>query len=104
MNADTAIPIGLMLTELLTNAIKYAYGEEGGVIDVGLHARDGQIVLSVRDKGRGLPTDFDMKAASRLSLGMRMITSLARQLRGEVRFDDAAPGTCATLTMPDPRD
>ncbi|GAL99386.1 sensor histidine kinase [Sphingomonas parapaucimobilis] len=104
MNADTAIPIGLMLTELLTNAIKYAYGEEGGVIDVGLHARDGQIVLSVRDKGKGLPADFDMKAASRLSLGMRMITSLARQLRGEVRFDDAAPGTCATLTMPDPRD
>jgi two-component sensor histidine kinase len=74
------------------------------VIDVCLHARDGQIVLSVRDKGKGLPEDFDMKVASRHSLGMRMITSLARQLRGEVRFDDAAPGTCATLTMPDPRD
>ncbi|WP_454280920.1 sensor histidine kinase [Sphingomonas sp. Marseille-Q8236] len=104
MNADTAIPIGLMLTELLTNAIKYAYDEAGGTIDVSLHARDGHIVLSVRDRGRGLPADFDMKAASRHSLGMRMITSLARQLRGEVRFDDAAPGTCATLTMPDPRD
>lgn len=104
MNADTAIPIGLMLTELLTNAIKYAYDEAGGTIDVSLHARDGHIVLSVRDRGRGLPADFDMKAASRHSLGMRMIASLARQLRGEVRFDDAAPGTCATLTMPDPRD
>ncbi len=104
MNADTAIPIGLMLTELLTNAIKYAYDEGGGTIDVGLHARDGHIVLSVRDRGRGLPGDFDMKAASRHSLGMRMIASLARQLRGEVRFEDAAPGTCATLTMPDPRD
>ena len=104
MNADTAIPIGLMLTELLTNAIKYAYDEGGGAIDVGLHARDGQIILSVRDRGRGLPEDFDMKAASRHSLGMRMIASLARQLRGEVRFEDAGPGTCATLTMPDPRD
>jgi two-component sensor histidine kinase len=104
MNADTAIPIGLMLTELLTNAIKYAYDEAGGTIDVSLHARDGHIVLSVRDRGRGLPADFNMKAASRHSLGMRMIASLARQLRGEVRFDDAAPGTCATLTMPDPRD
>ncbi|MDQ1156447.1 two-component sensor histidine kinase [Sphingomonas sp. SORGH_AS 950] len=104
MNADTAIPIGLMLTELLTNAIKYAYDEQGGAIDVSLHARDGQIVLTVRDHGQGLPADFDMKAASRHSLGMRMIASLARQLRGEVRFDDAAPGTCATLTMPDPRE
>lgn len=104
ISADTAIPIGLMLTELLTNAIKYAYDEEGGAIDVALHARDGHIILSVRDHGKGLPADFDMKAASRHSLGMRMITSLARQLRGEVRFEDAAPGTCATLTMPDPRD
>lgn len=104
MNADTAIPIGLMLTELLTNAIKYAYDEQGGAIDVSLHARDGQIVLTVRDHGQGLPADFDMKAASRHSLGMRMIASLARQLRGEVRFDDATPGTCATLTMPDPRE
>ncbi|MEJ8629816.1 sensor histidine kinase [Sphingomonas sp. I4] len=104
MNADIAIPIGLMLTELLTNAIKYAYGEEGGVIDVSLHARDGHIVLSVRDKGQGLPVDFDIKAASRRSLGMRMITSLARQVRGEIRFENAEPGTVATLTMPDPRD
>ncbi|MET4895951.1 histidine kinase dimerization/phosphoacceptor domain -containing protein [Sphingomonadaceae bacterium jetA1] len=104
MNADIAIPIGLMLTELLTNAIKYAYGEEGGTIHVGLHAAEGRIVLAVRDSGRGLPADFDMKAASRHSLGMRMIASLARQLRGDIRFEDAAPGTCATLTMPDPRD
>lgn len=104
ISADTAIPIGLMLTELMTNAIKYAYGEAGGVIDVSLQAHNGRIVLSVRDRGKGMPADFDMKAASRHSLGMRMIASLARQLRGEVRFDDAGPGTCATLTMPDPRE
>ena len=104
ISADTAIPIGLMLTELLTNAIKYAYGESGGDIDVGLHARDGHIILSVRDHGQGLPADFDMKAASRHSLGMRMIASLARQLRGEIMFETMAPGTCATLTMVDPRD
>ncbi|WP_343525544.1 histidine kinase dimerization/phosphoacceptor domain -containing protein [Sphingomonas sp.] len=103
MNADTAIPIGLMLTELLTNAIKYAYDERGGRIDVALHVRDAHLILSVRDQGRGLPADFDMKAASRHSLGMRMIASLARQLRGEVRFEDAAPGTCATLTMAYPQ-
>ncbi|WP_312489470.1 sensor histidine kinase [Sphingomonas sp.] len=104
ISADTAIPIGLMLTELLTNAIKYAYGESGGAIDVALHARDGHLVMTVRDHGRGLPADFDMKAASRRSLGMRMITSLARQLRGEIRFETVEPGTCATLTLPDPRD
>ena len=102
ISADTAIPIGLLVTELVTNAIKYAY-DDGGRIAVRIAPEGAVLHLTVSDEGRGLPADFSLNAASRQSLGMRMIASLSRQLRGEPRFADAAPGTCATLTMPDPR-
>lgn len=104
ISADTAIPIGLILTELLTNAIKYAYGEKGGDIDVRIVAKGGHLVLTVVDCGGGMPPGFDPKASARPSLGTRMIASLTRQLRGEVTYDDAAPGTRAVVTMPDPRE
>lgn len=103
ISADTAIPVGLLVTELVTNAIKYAYGEEGGTIDVTIRATGGRIVLTVSDDGAGLPDDFDFAAHSRKSLGMRMIHSLSRQLRGSVVIENAAKGTQAVLDMPDPR-
>jgi len=103
ISADVAIPMGLLVTELVTNAIKYAYGDDGGVILVTVRSADGRIVLTVSDEGGGLPADFDLKTASRKSLGMRMIGSLARQLRGTVTIENAAVGTCATLDVPDPR-
>lgn len=103
ISADTAIPLGLLVTELVTNAIKYAYGEGGGVIAVTIRNADGRILLTVSDDGVGLPADFDLKAASRKSLGMRMIGSLARQLRGTIAIENGARGTCAVLDIPDPR-
>lgn len=103
IDADTAIPIGLMLTELITNAIKYAYDDAGGPILVSLAVADGRIRLSVVDRGGGLPEGFDIAVASRASLGMRMIASFARQLRGTITIENAFPGTRATLDMPDPR-
>nr|AGU09810.1 Histidine kinase [uncultured organism] len=102
ISADAAIPIGLLVTELVTNAIKYAYAE-GGAIEVSIATSAGELHLAVCDHGAGLPAEFDLKAASRQSLGMRMIFSLAKQLRGELRYEDAAPGTRAALTFPDPR-
>ena len=103
ISADTAIPVGLLVTELVTNAIKYAYDDAGGAIAVTIRSADGRIVLTVSDTGAGLPADFDLKAASRQSLGMRMIGSLARQLRGTIVIENGTVGTCATLDIPDPR-
>jgi len=103
ISADTAIPIGLVLTELITNAIKYAYDEAGGQIDFAVTAVDEKLILTVTDRGAGLPAGFDFAVRSRESLGMRMIGSLARQLRGEIVFENAQPGTRARLTLPDPR-
>lgn len=103
ISADTAIPMGLLVTELVTNAIKYAYDESGGTIRVTIRAADERLVLTVADDGAGLPDDFDFTAQSRKSLGMRMITSLSRQLRGTIAIENAERGTCATLDIPDPR-
>ncbi len=103
ISADTAIPMGLLVTELVTNAIKYAYDEAGGVIHVTIRATEGRIILSVVDDGVGIPEDFDLKAASRKSLGMRMINSLGRQLGGATTITNTGRGTCATLEIADPR-
>ena len=103
ISADVAIPMGLLVAELVTNAIKYAYDDTGGAIAVTIRSVDGWIVLTASDEGVGLPADFDLKTASRKSLGMRMIGSLARQLRGTIVIENASGGTCATLDVPDPR-
>ncbi len=102
LSADTAIPIGLLVTELVTNAIKYAYGDAGGPIAVTIDRQDERLTVAVTDRGHGLPAGFDLAIASRRSLGMRMIASLVRQLRGEMRFEDAGPGVRVVVST-DPR-
>ncbi len=102
LSADDAIPLGLMLTEVITNAIKYAY-DDGGVIDVELRTTEKQLVATVTDRGRGVPQGFRFEAGSNATLGRRIITSTARQLRGRVEVADAAPGTIVRFTMPMPK-
>ncbi|VVT07321.1 Histidine kinase [Sphingomonas sp. EC-HK361] len=101
ISADSAIPIGLLVTELTTNALKYA--ADAGPVSVTIALRDDTLTLTVTDRGPGMPEDFDEQTSSRSSLGMRMIASLTRQLRGQIRFENAEPGTRAVLTCPDPR-
>jgi two-component sensor histidine kinase len=72
-------PIGLLVNELVTNAAKHGAGQ----IDVTYTQRDGEHHLSVCDEGEGLPADFDPLSANK-SLGMRVVTSLARQLGGQL--------------------
>jgi two-component sensor histidine kinase len=102
VSGDTAIPLGLLLTELVTNAIKYAYGEGGGAVQIETRCADGQLSLEVVDRGQGLPAGFDPAAARPTSLGMRMVSSLARQLGGTLSFEDAGPGTHVSFVMPLP--
>jgi two-component sensor histidine kinase len=101
VSADVAISIGLFLNELLTNAYKYAYpeGAEGEIRVQGVRSGDDRYQLEVTDFGKGLPADFDI-AKSRSSLGMRMITSLAAQLGGELKVHAMHPGTRFALTFP----
>lgn len=100
IDADFAIPIGLMVNELVTNAVKYAFEPGGpGKVVVALQAGEEELRLVVEDDGRGLPADFDL-AAARKSFGIRVITSLAGQLQGQLRAENLAQGCRFSLAFP----
>jgi two-component sensor histidine kinase len=101
ISADKAIPLALVLNELVMNAFKHAYaGTKPGQVRVALR-QDGflALTLDVRDFGIGLPQGFDLGAPCR-SLGMKVITTLAMQLHAKLSVTAAAPGTCFSLRVP----
>lgn len=93
-----AIPCGLVLNELLTNSLKYAFPEEEeGVINISLSSQNGTIQLQVSDNGIGLPPEFN--TATSKTLGMKLLPMLAKQLNGTIEFQ-CENGMCSTLTFP----
>jgi two-component sensor histidine kinase len=97
---DRAISVALIVNELITNAVKYAYpGRTDGRIHISVRAAaEGKVAVSVRDEGTGLPPDFDV--ARPKGLGMRIITSFAQQLGGTLDIHAGNPGTEFVLTIP----
>jgi len=88
LGIDTAIPTGLIINELVTNCLKYAFSKDNdGEIRISLCSLDdGQNELIVRDNGVGIPETLDIKNAE--SLGLRMITNLTeRSLHGKVSIN-----------------
>ena len=96
MNIDTAIPCGLILTELVSNAFKYAFPEtQPGQIRVTLRPEaENRWLLVVQDNGIGLPSDIDITATN--SLGLTLVHDLASQLEGSVQVD-RSQGTMFTI-------
>jgi two-component sensor histidine kinase len=82
MEADTAIPCGLIINELVSNALKHAFpGGRQGSLYVDLRRAEGsQIALTVRDDGIGLPPENDLARSQ--SLGLELVRALVRQLGG----------------------
>ncbi|MDP4005556.1 sensor histidine kinase [Methylobacterium sp. NEAU K] len=103
ISADRAIPIGLLVNELVTNALKYAYPPEtrpeGGEIRVRAERERDAFVVEVADDGVGLPADFEIGRTSR-SLGMRVVGSLTRQLGGSLTTPRTGEGACFRLEVP----
>jgi two-component sensor histidine kinase len=85
---DTAIPLGLILNELISNAYKYAFNEgEQGALSVSINSLgEGKHQLIVEDNGGGLPESFDFQKAK--SLGLRLVRRLAKQLYGSVEYSN----------------
>jgi two-component sensor histidine kinase len=81
---NEAVPCGLILNELVSNALKHAFcGSADGDVAVSLcYDEEGRIVLRVRDNGAGLPPGFDWRQAR--SLGLRLVQMLAGQLHAAV--------------------
>ncbi len=83
LEIDTAIPCGLMINELISNALKYAFPDgRGGEICVELFSNNGQFTLVVRDNGVGFPKDLDFRNTE--SLGLKLVMTLVKQLKGTI--------------------
>jgi two-component sensor histidine kinase len=97
---DRAIPIALMINELITNAAKYAYQDDqiGNICVRVARGADDKVELSVRDEGRGLPTDFEFRSPS--GLGMRILGALSQQLNATIEVRRLDPGTEFVVTAP----
>jgi two-component sensor histidine kinase len=95
---DRAIPIALIINELITNATKYAHEGRDGRIFVRLALpADDVIELRVRDEGVGLPAGFELRTAT--SLGMRIVQAFARQLDAGLAVHRLDPGTEFVLSV-----
>ncbi len=96
---DVAVPCGLVMNELITNALRHGFGDEdSGEIQIVLnHRTDNQVVLSVADNGSGLPDDVDIDTTA--TLGLRLVRLLADQVGGSLVIDRARP-TRFTLAFP----
>ncbi|NPV21761.1 GAF domain-containing protein [Bradyrhizobium sp. 81013] len=98
--ADHAVPLGLLINELVSNAVKHAYPGRDGPIDISARDVDGCLHLSVADQGVGLPDGFDIDRP-RASLGFRMIKGMAQQLRGRLTVGPNQPtGTRILFALP----
>jgi two-component system, sensor histidine kinase PdtaS len=83
LDIDTAIPLGLILTELVSNSVKHAFRDgKLGTITIGLHAQADIVTLTVRDDGVGLPEAFDLQMTG--SLGLQLVGDLTEQLGGTI--------------------
>jgi two-component sensor histidine kinase len=100
VSADKAIPLGLLINELVTNAAKHAYPDGSGDIHVTGEQRGGVLHVEVSDQGIGLPKDFDIDQ-SRASLGFKVIKSLLGQLDGHITVSSNQPkGAVVQLDVP----
>jgi PAS domain S-box-containing protein len=99
LGLDQAVPCGLIVSELVTNALKHGFpGGRTGTIVVELRAEARDLLrLIVADNGVGLPASFDARRTQ--SLGLQLVFNLASQLRGTVGVESAG-GTLVTVTFP----
>jgi two-component sensor histidine kinase len=93
--ADVSVSLGLIVTELVINALKHAFpGGRPGRIMVGYHAHGPNWTLSVADNGVGMPSS---PALAKPGLGTNIIEALARQLDARVELTDAKPGASVAI-------
>ncbi len=98
LTINSAVPFGLVLTEILTNSVKYAFPKgQRGNITITASTTDTTLLLIVHDDGIGLPDHFDLTHAS--TLGLQLVRRLVQQMRGTVTLS-AKPGTTYQISIP----
>lgn len=107
LDINTAVPCGLIVNELVSNALKHAFppekasadGDAANEIKISLKRQQDEITLCVRDNGVGIPEDVGVKKSD--SLGMQLVTMLARQIHGTVTIE-RDNGTAFAIVFPVP--
>lgn len=102
MRPDSAVPMALILSEAIANALEHGLaGRDRGEITVRVARVDGEVVLTVEDDGVGLPPSFD--AARTDSIGLRISRVLSQQLDARHTIENRPTGACMTLRVPPSR-
>ena len=99
LDVETAVPCGLILNELISNAVKHAFpNEQPGQLNISLSSYESgqQAILSVSDNGVGLPPDLDWRQGQ--SLGLTIVQTLVQQLGGQMAVETAV-GTTFKITF-----
>jgi PAS domain S-box-containing protein len=103
LGVDLAIPCALIINELVSNSLKYAFPNgEGGELHISFY-KDvmGRYILSVSDNGVGLPSYLDFRKAK--TLGLQLVNTLTGQLKGDIKLDNTR-GAKFTITFKPKRD
>ena len=96
VDAANASALGLILNEIMTNALKHAFADgRSGTLSLLIEGGDDYGTIRICDDGPGI-----LSVARSKSIGTSLITRLARQARAEATWSNNAPGTCVTITFP----
>jgi PAS domain S-box-containing protein len=96
---DTAVPFGLIINELLSNALKHAFPSGRGRITVELRERpDDTLAVIVRDDGVGLPAGVDPERLE--TLGLKLVYALVHQIDGSIAIEDVQSGASFLIVIP----
>lgn len=99
LDIDTAVPVGLMVNELVTNAFKYAFHQQDGQVNIAIKkVTSGVYKMIIADTGPGLPPELNWRKSK--GLGLRLINLLSLQLYGDVAYENSELSTF-TITFKD---
>ena len=85
VNIEKAIPLGLIINELITNSLKYGSSEnQFPLLSISLNKHNDEMIIAISDNGKGLPPGFDWKKSD--SFGLKLVHSLIGQLNGNIDY------------------
>lgn len=97
VDPDRAVAMGMIVSELIINAAKYAYPSGEGPVRVGLRLDDGRVHLTVEDDGVGFAAQGEGRSRG---LGTLVVQSMASKLGAELTYESGEPGVCVRLVFP----
>ncbi len=99
LDIDRLVPLGLIMNELVTNAVKHAFkNKTSGKIAIKGIFENGFYKLMVTDDGEGMPEKFSMDRTN--SLGIRLMKGLANQIKAKISIQSVSGETCFLIQIP----